>query len=390
MPKVYIPNILRDFDLNLGFYFSEIMHKPLAKPYWIFISLTHNCNLNCQMCGVKKILREHELDSSILKKVLEEVAGWNSDCIVLFTGGEPFLHRDVFEIIEYSVSLGLKTEIVSNGSQIDSPEIAGRINDSGLRNIAISLDGLNAQTHDYIRGTEGAYQKAVNALSYLSQAKRIRGFGQQISAWTTIMRENVEELCGMPFLAKSLGVECLVYHPVIVAQDDMQNTIKGGHLWITDRQIESLKQQINKITEYQNKNGLVAFLHDPHLWLKYFEGKLTKKDWKCNPFVFVDIGPDGFVRSCGPAFGNIKEMSLTACLNTPEAKKARERMMLCKKPCLQTCWGRPEADSLTNIVKNFFLQVKSLNNDSLEKKRIIRAGLELLGKYEDLTRQNCS
>ena len=50
------------------------------------------------------------------------------------------------------------------------------------------------------------------------------------------MRENVEELCGMPFLAKSLGVECLVYHPVIVAQDDMQNTSVMPELKIEKKQ----------------------------------------------------------------------------------------------------------------------------------------------------------
>lgn len=357
------------------------------KPYWIYISLSHRCNLNCQMCGVKKILKEHELDLNILKKILEEVASWDSDCVIMLTGGEPFLRKDIFEIIDYSVSLGLKTEVVSNGSLIDNPQIAKRIINSGLQNIAISLDGVNLQTHDYIRGVEGAYIKTLEAIGYLCQEKRIRNYGPQISVWTTIMKENVEELYEIIFLVKDLGVECLVYHPVIVNQPDMQNTIKSGHFWITDGYIGILRQQIDKIVDYQKKNGLVAFLHDPYLWLGYFQGILTKKNWKCNPFVFIDIGPDGYTRSCGSAFGNIKEINLTDCLNTIEARKARERMQRCQKPCLQTCWARPEADSLIDIVKNFLFQVKSFGENNGEKKKIIEEGIELLTKYEDLTYQ---
>lgn len=381
-------NFLNEFNLNLGFHFSEIFNKPLSKPYWIYISLTHRCNFNCQMCGVKKILREHELDLDILKRTLNEVASWDSDCVVMLTGGEPFLRKDIFEIIDYSVSLGLKTEVVSNGSLIDNPQIVRRIIESGLKNIAISLDGVNPQTHDCIRGVEGAYRKALDAIGCLSQEKKSRDYGPQISIWTTIMEENVEELYEIIFLAKDLRVECLVYHPVIVIQDDMQHTIKGGHFWVAGEQIGILKQQINKIVDYQKENGLVAFLHDPYLWLKYFQGTLTKKDWKCNPFVFIDIGPDGYVRSCGPAFGNIKEMSLTACLETREAKKARERMQGCQKPCLQTCWAWPEADSLSGIAQNFLSQLEKFKENNGNKKRLIKKGLELLTKYEDLVIKN--
>lgn len=382
--------ILNDFDLNLGYHLSKKLNKPLVRPYWIYISLTHRCNLNCQMCGVKKILREYELDSSLLKKALDEVASWNSDCVVMLTGGEPFLRSDVFDIIDYSVSLGIKTEVVTNGSLINNADTAEKIMSSGLRNIAISLDGARTETHDYIRGVEGAYRKALDAVNYLSQAKRARERGPQISVWTTIMKENVQELFDIIFLAKDLGVECLVYHPVIVIQDDMQNSIKAGNFWIGKDGIGTLRQQTDRIVEYQKQNGLVAFLHDPYLWLGYFQGVLTKKEWKCNPFVFIDIGPDGYVRSCGPAFGNIKEMSLTGCLNTAEAKKARERMTRCRKPCLQTCWARPEADSFSGIVENFLFQLKkNCAENRVEKDKMIKEGFRLLTKYEDLIRRSC-
>lgn len=377
-------DLINEFSINLAYHFSEVLNTPLAKPYWVFISLSHKCNLDCRMCGVKHVLKGQELDFGIIKKVLDEVAGWNSDCIVLFTGGEPFLRKDIFDIINYSVSLGLKTEVVSNGSLINNPGLAENITDSGLKNIAISLDGACADTHDSIRAVNGAHKKAVDALNYLSQAKKTKGYGPQISAWVTIMNENVPELYDIISLARKSGVECLVYHPVIAVQDDMQNTVKNSGLWINGDKIGELKEQINKIVGYQKEYGLVAFLHDPYLWLEYFQGNLTRENWKCNPFVFIDIGPDGLVRSCGSAFGNIKELSLEAILNTKEAHRAREKMSRCRKSCLQTCWSRPESDSTRRMVNDFISRAGELEISHIEKKYLFEKGLELLSGYEKL------
>jgi MoaA/NifB/PqqE/SkfB family radical SAM enzyme len=373
---------LLEFETNLRFHLSERFHEPLAKPHWVYISLSHLCNFNCRMCGVKNILREHSLDPGVVMKVLDDISLWKNDAVVVLTGGEPFLYKDIFKVVDHAVSRGVSIELVSNGSQIDSPQIAERIISSGLRNIAISLDGADAATHDNVRGTKGAFEKACQALKYLSCAKKERGSGPQISVWTTIMKENLDELYDFIHLSKDLGVECLVYHPVIVIQEDMQNTVAEGGLWLNDVDTGRLRQQIDKISEYQKQNGFVAFLHDPYLWLDYFRRTLTKEQWRCNPFVFVDIGPDGDVRSCGPAFGNVKELGLTGCLNTTEANSARERMSGCTKPCLQTCWARPEADSLMRLVRDFAIRTDSLSVSSDAKRKILTDAICLLESFE--------
>ncbi|MFA5119260.1 MAG: radical SAM protein [Candidatus Omnitrophota bacterium] len=379
--------LLKELEKNLGYYFSGQVGVPLSKPHWIFVSLTHRCNYSCQMCGVSKILREHELELGLLQKVFKEVAQWDSDPVMVFTGGEPFLREDIFEIIACAVSLGIRLELVSNGSQIKDRGIARKIIRSGLSNIAVSLDGASAGVHDAIRGVPGAFEAALEALSLLSEEKRSYPAGPQISVWTTIMKENVGELSGIIPVTRARGVECLVYHPVIVTQDDMQNTIKSGHFWVTDEYLPRLKQEIEKIAEYRKNEGYVAFLHDPFLWLRYFQWDLTKKDWKCNPYVFIDIGPDAFVRSCGPAFGNVKEMTLSECLETKEAKRARERMLRCNRPCLQTCWGRPEADDLEGIVRNFRKEAGSLRLEKGREKDLLNEGIALLSRYEAMIRK---
>lgn len=369
---------LKDFETNLSYCFSEALEYPIAKPYWIYISLSHKCTYNCQMCGVVKILKGHELSKETVIKTLNEISGWKRDCVIMFTGGEPFLRGDIFELINHSISCNLKTEVVSNGSLINK-DLALKIISSGLRNIAISLDGAKEATHDMIR-QKGSFRSAINALRNLVEAKEKTGRGPQISAWTTIMKENVSELFDIIPLVKDLGVECLVYHPVIVAQDNMQKTLPQAPFWIGDGYLKILKEQIDKIVDYQKKYGLVAFLHDPYLWIKYFETSLTKGDWKCNPFVFINIGPDADVRSCGSAFGNIKEIGLDDCLMSRDAFQVRALMKACQKPCLQTCWAHPESDSLSEILNRFINNIKNQNN----KNRILKEALKILEHYEDM------
>jgi len=369
-------SIFKKFSNNLGFYFSELLEYPFVKPHWIYISLSHKCTYECKMCGVVKILHGHDLDTSLVKRLLDEIALLNSESVVLFTGGEVFLRKDAFEIINHGVRQGLTIEAVSNGSLIDQA-LAKKIVESGLSNIAVSLDGAKEATHDLIR-QKGAYKKALNALRFLADAKRQKGSGPQISMWVTIMRENVDELFDIIALAKDLGVECLVYHPVIVGQDDMQNTSTDAPFWIRGKDLEILKDQIDKIVKFQSENGLISFLHDPYLWINYFQGNITKSQWKCNPFVFTNIGPDGQMRSCGDSFGNIKELGFNDCLHTSQAQEARKIMKNCSKPCLQTCWAHPDSDSLAKIVSNFVKDIKG----SPHKVELLKEALELIEEYE--------
>jgi MoaA/NifB/PqqE/SkfB family radical SAM enzyme len=380
-----LKKLLQEFKTNLAYHFSEAMEEPYVKPHWVYISLSHKCTYQCRMCEVVKILNGHELELAAVKNALDEISAWGTDCVVTFTGGEPFLRNDIFEIFSYALSKNVQAEVVSNGSCIDRT-LAEKIISSGIRNIAVSLDGACDATHDFIR-QKGSFQKAINALKYLSEAKKRKGLWPQISVWTTIMKENVEQLYDFIPLVKGLGVDCLVYHPVIVAQDDMQNTSQSAQFWIKDEvALQELKNQIGKIKEYQSKNGLVAFLHEPYLWLDYFKGTLSRQQWKCNPFVFINIGPDGQLRSCGAAFGDVKKSGINGCLETEDAYRARKQMKQCPKPCLQTCWGHPESDSIKQFTNDFILKVSNIAQTDEEKEQVIQKALLELKRYEDAMR----
>jgi MoaA/NifB/PqqE/SkfB family radical SAM enzyme len=376
-------DLIEEFRNNLDFYFSRRLRIPLAKPHWVYISLSHACTYKCQMCGVVNILQGHSLATEKVKEIIDTIASWSTKPVITITGGEPFLRQDIFEIISYAESKGVLIEMVSNGSLIDLP-LARRIIVSGLNNIAVSLDGATAPTHDRIR-QPGSFEAAIKALSYLVKAKQESARGPQISVWTTIMKENVRELTDLIPLVKNIGIDCLVYHPVIVAQDDMQNTSEKAPFWIRGNDREILKSQIDQLVNYKNQQGFIAFLHDPYLWLDYFSGKLTKKQWQCNPFVFINIGPDAEVRSCGSSFGNVKKIGLDQCLETVDADKARLVMEQCQKPCLQTCWAHPDSDSLKQLISDFVKKVQV--SDVSDKLPVFKKGLQVFNEYENLLNQ---
>lgn len=372
--------ILDDFKRELKFHFSEYLGVLLTTPHWVYISLTHECNNDCIMCCVKDILPGKVLPSAKIKEMLKEISKWESDPTIVFTGGETFLRSDIFELIRYATEKGIEVEAVTNGSMV-TPALAEKIVTSGLSNIAVSLDGGNASTHDFVRGREGSFEEVKKALLNLAAAKKKFGTEIQISAWVTIMAQNVSELQTIYDLAKEIGVECLVYHPVIKVQEDMQNTDTASDVWIGDDLVAELGKQVEWLKSKKD-DKMVPMLHEPELFLSYFDSSITKNEWKCNPYEFINVGPDGMVSSCGEGFGNVFDMTLADALSSKSASRARAKMKACEKPCLQTCWARLSADDLSEITKEFLDAADSLSG--WERENCLKQGFKILNDFENM------
>ncbi|MCY6959806.1 radical SAM/SPASM domain-containing protein [Clostridium brassicae] len=161
---------------------------------------TKRCNLYCKHCY--RECGPNELDSDELstkegKTLLEEIykAGFR---IIVFSGGEPLMRNDIFELIEYASSLGMTTLMGSNGTLI-TKECAEKLKNYGLKSIAISIDSLNPIKHNNFRGSSTAFQKA------LEGAQNCIDVGINVQINCTITKENLNELDKIMNFASTFG-----------------------------------------------------------------------------------------------------------------------------------------------------------------------------------------
>jgi radical SAM protein with 4Fe4S-binding SPASM domain len=156
-------------DPHIYSYISARQYPHLKAPIMVNWEITRSCNLRCLHCynGSGKPLRS-ELSTSEAKRVLEDL----KSCEVIWvavTGGEPFMRPDLFEILEYARMIGLSVLLSSNGTLIDAAR-AARLAELKLEGIQISLDGPDPKTHDFQRGTKGAFERALLGLQLLRDA----------------------------------------------------------------------------------------------------------------------------------------------------------------------------------------------------------------------------
>jgi len=126
-------------------------------------NITRACNLKCVHCYNDSGSRcaEDELSTQEAKEVLRDLAAFGVPT-VLFSGGEPLMRKDLFEMLASARELGLRTVISTNGTLITA-EIADKIKEHGVSYVGISLDGIGP-INDKFRGVEGAFDKAVEGI----------------------------------------------------------------------------------------------------------------------------------------------------------------------------------------------------------------------------------
>jgi AdoMet-dependent heme synthase len=161
--------------------------------------ITRSCNLNCVHCRASSQFGPYprELNTIKAKEILDQIREVGQPIIIL-TGGEPLMRKDIFSLAEYGTKRGLRMVMGTNGTLI-TPTITKKIQDSGIKRVSISLDGSSKESHDAFRQVEGAFDKAVMGIEYLKQ----RGIEFQIN--TTITKHNVSELEGIFELVVRLG-----------------------------------------------------------------------------------------------------------------------------------------------------------------------------------------
>ena len=158
-------------------------------PMLVIWELTQACDLACRHCraSAQPDRNPAELSTADAYRVLEQIREFGSPLVVL-TGGDPLKRADLFEIIDRSVSLGLRTTVTPSATPLLTREAVKRLKDAGLARMAISLDGPNRAIHDGFRRVDGSFDRTMDALQWAAEV----GLETQIN--TTVSRHNMEHL----------------------------------------------------------------------------------------------------------------------------------------------------------------------------------------------------
>lgn len=332
------------------YFLSRKTNYPFVSPEIIQISLTYQCNLRCKICSIADLLpQEEELSTGQIFHIIDEAKNYGIK-EVLLTGGEPFLRKDIFEICAYIHKNGLRAIITTNGAFIEEG-IAEEIARSKVSHIHISLDGLE-ETNDFFRGN-GVFNKVIETVDILNTKRKNNNFFS-IGIACTVMDKNVKELYGIIKLADDLVVDVINFQPLVRDNKNFMDKIPP-EFWVKKENIPVLTEAIVKIREYKPKH--ITIHEEPHLelLLRYYQGKLDRKDWICFggfKTVFICFSKnEPLVYSCHGICGSLDKISLKEAWTSKEAYELRLHSKNCKDLCMQSCYSLESAQSLNNLVK---------------------------------------
>ena len=199
-------------------------------------NLTRRCNLRCIHCYASASEDSaRELTTDEAKAVIDDLAEMKIP-LLLFSGGEPLLRKDIFELASYATSKGIRCALSTNGTLI-TPEVAEKIKEAGFVYVGVSIDGLK-ETNDRFRGVDGAFDKAFEGLLNARDAGILTGIR------FTVTKYNFKDIPAViDLLAENEIPRFCLYHLVPSGRADFSHDISLKERrelidWLFDKAIE--------------------------------------------------------------------------------------------------------------------------------------------------------
>jgi Fe-coproporphyrin III synthase len=328
---------------------------------------TRTCNLSCVHCYMESDAAKYknELSTGEAKKLIDDLAEFKVP-VILFSGGEPLLREDFFELMEYTGSRGIRMTISTNGTLIDK-QTAQKIKAAGVSYVGISLDGMASKNDDF-RNCEGAFDAA------LAGIRNCLEIGQKVGLRFTINRHNYSDLEDIFHLIEAEGIPRVCFYHLVY-------TGRGSKMIEEDLTHEESRRVmdliIDKTLYFHNKGIEKEILTvDNHADGVYTYLRMLRDDPACAKGIWellhnnggnrtgiaiaqVDnignVHADQFTQN--HTFGNVRERKfgdIWTDLSNPILAGLKDRKKLLKGRCaackwLSVCNGnfRPRAESVT-------------------------------------------
>jgi len=226
--------------------------QPTGVPVVIVWNFTNRCNLNCLHCHQDSCptLNQSELTTPQALKVVDNMADAGLS-ILTFSGGEPLLREDLYEVARHATERGIFCSIATNGTLI-TKEVPEKLYSAGMKSVEIGLDGVSAKTHDFLRNTPGSFDATIEGIKNCAEFGKFR----DIAIATTLNKMNVKEIPQIIDLCEELGATKFYLNRIIAAGRGKNAT----HLDVSPKEkMEVLNHLYERFIQSANGNGIVCY-----------------------------------------------------------------------------------------------------------------------------------
>ncbi len=189
---------------------SHLLQFSADKRPVVVWNVTRRCNLKCVHCyaHAKDIPFDNELTTDQGKALIDDLSAYGSP-VMLFSGGEPLVRKDLPQLAAYAVEKGMRAVISTNGTLI-TPQMARTLKEIGLSYVGISLDGMQ-EINDRFRGVKGAFRSALEGI------KNTQDAGIKVGLRFTINKFNFREIPKIFQLLEEMDIPRVCFYHLVYA-----------------------------------------------------------------------------------------------------------------------------------------------------------------------------
>ncbi len=189
---------------------SHLLQFSADKRPVVVWNVTRRCNLKCVHCyaHAKDIPFDNELTTEQGKVLIDDLSAYGSP-VMLFSGGEPLVRKDLPQLAAYAVEKGMRAVISTNGTLI-TPQMARTLKEIGLSYVGISLDGMQ-EINDRFRGVKGAFRSALEGI------KNTQDAGIKVGLRFTINKFNFREIPKIFQLLEEMDIPRVCFYHLVYA-----------------------------------------------------------------------------------------------------------------------------------------------------------------------------
>ncbi|MFH0870488.1 MAG: radical SAM protein [archaeon] len=337
----------RLFFETLSFFKDYVLGLGRGFPTNINLALTLRCNQNCDMCFDKATLNKGDCELSYIeiKNFIDSVKGRSP--LFFITGGEPFLYKDIFKVMEYLRKNKLAFGVCTNGSALNDAMIR-RLVHLAPANVVFSIHGL-MDAHDKVTGRSGNYQRTKENIKLFCRLKK----RTRVMINLVLMPENAAKLKQFITEAESWEVDAIrIQHLGFLTPAELKR-----HRSVWKKQMGEASPAIHEliiskpcfdfketVKEIQGQRFNIPVWFKPYLKPEEVDSWYSDRFGVRRRCLFLWKGV--FVASNGDVFpchviklklGNIKEKSLEEIYNSEKAKKFRRAIKRGLMPGCSRC-----------------------------------------------------